>query len=64
MKAGNISLMSQEHANKLSFIQVRWTIPQVSQTWVKNTSLYIQGQCLFVWNKLFTALFLFIKISS
>ena len=37
----------------MSLLEVKWTIPHVSQNCVKNTTLYIQGQCLFLTHQLF-----------
>ena len=39
----------------MSLSQVKWTIPHVRQNCVKNTTLYIQGQCLFLSHQLFQA---------
>ena len=33
--------------------EVKWTIPHGGQNCVKNTTLYIQGQCLFLTHPLF-----------
>ena len=37
----------------MSLSEVKWTIPHVGQNCVKNTTLNIQGQCLFLTHQLF-----------
>ena len=37
----------------MSLSEVKWTIPHVGQNCVKHTTLYIQGQCLFLPHQLF-----------
>ena len=37
----------------MSLSELKWTISHVGQNRVKNTTLYIQGQCLFLTHQLF-----------
>ena len=37
----------------MSLSEVKWTILHVGQNCIKNTTLYIQGQCFFLTHQLF-----------
>ena len=42
----------------MSLLEVKWTIPHIGQNRIKNTTLYIQGQCLLLTHQLFQVSFL------